>query len=106
MALGRRWRWTTGEKTFEPKTCAPGAVRSGVPRAFPFGCHWAAVTFVVLVRAMTGRLRGPPWRVVVHPDNPSGAPAVHVADPPTGGREEAPELRPRGQRPWLGRPLA
>src|SRR3954453_3283381 len=53
-----------GEKTFAPKIWAPGAVRSVVPRAPPFGCHCAAMTFCVLVRDMTktlnvGRAKAP-----------------------------------------------
>src|SRR4051812_12101783 len=58
-----------GEKTFAPKTWAPGAVRSVAPRAAPLGCHCAAMTFWVLVRAMTGRLRARRRAFVVHADN-------------------------------------
>src|SRR3954466_7332301 len=58
-----------GEKTLEPKTCAPGAVRSVAPSAPPLGCHCAAMTFCVLVRAMRGRLSAPRSRRVVHADN-------------------------------------
>src|SRR5918992_2547450 len=50
-AFGRRWRWTAGEKTFSPKTSAPGWVRSAWPSVLPFGLHRAEWTLDVRVRA-------------------------------------------------------
>src|SRR3954449_9223253 len=88
-----------GEKTLEPKTWAPGAVRSVVPRAPPFGCHCAAMTFCVLVRAMTGRLRTRRGPVVVHADNARPCAPVHAAQRSTGWRGVGAEVPPHGQRP-------
>src|SRR3712207_2454594 len=53
-ALGRRRCWTAPEKTFSPKTLAPGWVRSAVPSAPPLGLHWAAWTFWLRRRGIGG----------------------------------------------------
>src|SRR4051794_13376581 len=98
-AFGRRWGWTMGEKAVAPEICAPGAVRSVVPRAPPFGCHCAAMTFCVLVRAMARTLNAPRSPGVVHADNPSERLPVQTAHRRTTGRTRRAEVPTHVQRP-------
>src|ERR1700733_14600502 len=52
---GRRGRCTAGLNTLAPKTWLSETVRSGAPRAPPFGAHWAAKTFCWRMRGMGHR---------------------------------------------------